>query len=380
MTRRTGGQNDLVNVESTPSAGALIQTGAGNDVVHASPTAANLETVNGLQVDGGAGTDAFHVHDQNNPYELPGGADYTITPDSIGRFAEHVLFDNAVVPMELGFSAVESATLAAGNQHDRFDVVGEGGAAAVTLDGNGGADEFHVTSPAFASLSIQGDAPIFFPGDQLVVNEIGLYSVATIPGLYPQGAGGVSIDSMTISYTGIEQASTQPQIYGGPGDFDSNGVVNGQDLTHGTLGWNVRFGNDLDGRDFLVWQRNVGANRLPRGGVVGKEAATTDEIAQAPAAPTAPAGDERYSYVFLGTPPTSGAGDESDETFALAYEGSTEVAATPTSRSFDSPAVHESAMEAFAAGGEWDADEADDDAAVWDAALAEFGPALMLAV
>ena len=57
------------------------------------------------------------------------------------------------------------------------------------------------------------------------VNEDGLYAVATIPGLYPQGAGGVTIDSMTISYTGIEQADVQPQIYGGPGDFDSNGLV-----------------------------------------------------------------------------------------------------------------------------------------------------------
>ena len=55
LTLRTGGQDDVVNVESAPSAGALIQTGAGDDVVNASPTAANIETVNGLQVDGGHG-------------------------------------------------------------------------------------------------------------------------------------------------------------------------------------------------------------------------------------------------------------------------------------------------------------------------------------
>ena len=53
-----------------------------------------------------------------------------------------------------------------------------------------------------------------------------------------------------------------PQIYGLPGDFDLNGVVNGADLTDATLGFNTRFGSDLDGSDFLVWQRNFG-NGMP---------------------------------------------------------------------------------------------------------------------
>jgi hypothetical protein len=41
------------------------------------------------------------------------------------------------------------------------------------------------------------------------------------------------------------------------GDFDSNGLVNAADLTHPTLGWKQRYGNDLDGDDFLVWQRGL---------------------------------------------------------------------------------------------------------------------------
>jgi hypothetical protein len=44
-----------------------------------------------------------------------------------------------------------------------------------------------------------------------------------------------------------------------PGDFDGDGDVDGVDLTHPTLGWKARFGNDLSGADFLVWQRNLGA-------------------------------------------------------------------------------------------------------------------------
>jgi hypothetical protein len=41
------------------------------------------------------------------------------------------------------------------------------------------------------------------------------------------------------------------------GDFDGNGLVNAADLTHPTLGWKTRYGTDLDGNDFLDWQRGL---------------------------------------------------------------------------------------------------------------------------
>jgi hypothetical protein len=40
------------------------------------------------------------------------------------------------------------------------------------------------------------------------------------------------------------------------GDFNGDGVVNLADLDDPTLGWKARFGADLDGSDFLQWQRN----------------------------------------------------------------------------------------------------------------------------
>ena len=43
-----------------------------------------------------------------------------------------------------------------------------------------------------------------------------------------------------------------------PGDFDGDGDVDGDDLTDPVDGWEARFGNDLNGRDFLTWQRNFG--------------------------------------------------------------------------------------------------------------------------
>ena len=44
-----------------------------------------------------------------------------------------------------------------------------------------------------------------------------------------------------------------------PGDFNGDGAVNGADLTDPVTGWQARFGVDLDGSDYLLWQRNLGA-------------------------------------------------------------------------------------------------------------------------
>ena len=47
-----------------------------------------------------------------------------------------------------------------------------------------------------------------------------------------------------------------------PGDFDGSGVVDNTDLTHPTLGWEARYGNDLHGDDYLTWQREfVGSSQ-----------------------------------------------------------------------------------------------------------------------
>lgn len=43
-----------------------------------------------------------------------------------------------------------------------------------------------------------------------------------------------------------------------PGDFDGDGDVDGNDLTDPVLGWEARYGTDLNGLDFLAWQRNLG--------------------------------------------------------------------------------------------------------------------------
>ena len=42
-------------------------------------------------------------------------------------------------------------------------------------------------------------------------------------------------------------------------DFDGDGDVDADDLTHPTLGWQARYGNGLDGNDFLTWQQELGS-------------------------------------------------------------------------------------------------------------------------
>jgi hypothetical protein len=46
--------------------------------------------------------------------------------------------------------------------------------------------------------------------------------------------------------------------YQAGGDFDGDGDVDSTDFNHPTLGFKARFGVNLDGRDFLTWQRNYG--------------------------------------------------------------------------------------------------------------------------
>lgn len=359
LTLSTGSQGDTVNVESTPLTRALIQTGAGDDVVNASPADRNMELVDGLEVDGGAGSDHFNVFDQNNPYELPGGGLYTITPDSIGRYEEHVIFDNVAVPIDVQFDDMETVSLAAGNLGDEFNVQGDAGVGTLVLDGNGGADEFNVDGPAFGEIHIQGDNPIFAPGDTLTLNQDGQYPVASVPGIYALGSGAWTIALSTVHYAGIETTDIQQQLNPIPGDFDYDGDVDGVDLTHGTLGWHKRYGHDLGGSSFLTWQRNLGQGVAP--------VRTNPQIL---VAPEAGGDDADPDYVALAT-----WGGETDNDEADAVLGWEE----PNNFDGSGESSHTTAVDLAMATTEEPAYEADDELAAvaggelaWDAALASW--------
>lgn len=67
-----------------------------------------------------------------------------------------------------------------------------------------------------------------------------------------------SEQTMTISDFSVEVVVIQLD-----GDFNGDGYVDAADLNDPVLGWKARFGADLDGDDFLTWQRNLGAGTPP---------------------------------------------------------------------------------------------------------------------
>lgn len=78
----------------------------------------------------------------------------------------------------------------------------------------------------------------------------------------PTGKGytaGYSYEGYGNLYLNILRDKTLPDI---PGDFNRDGRVDGADLS-GPNGWKARFGVDLDGNDFLAWQRNYGYTHWP---------------------------------------------------------------------------------------------------------------------
>lgn len=73
---------------------------------------------------------------------------------------------------------------------------------------------------------------------------------ATGPAL-PSPGGILNLDNIALT--------APPDL---PGDFNGDGMVDGNDLNDATLGWKARFGVDLDGSDFLKWQRGYGSAGL----------------------------------------------------------------------------------------------------------------------
>jgi hypothetical protein len=69
--------------------------------------------------------------------------------------------------------------------------------------------------------------------------------------------------SMTISDFTVETVGV-----GIAGDFNGDGFVDAADLNDPVMGWKARFGTDLDGEDFLAWQRNLGAGTPPAAGAI----------------------------------------------------------------------------------------------------------------
>ena len=82
-TLRTGGGNDAINIEITTRPLSVVEQGSGNDTVTVSPSAQNLNNIQGaINIGGNASSDAVVVDDQD---ETQTGRLFTITATSISR-------------------------------------------------------------------------------------------------------------------------------------------------------------------------------------------------------------------------------------------------------------------------------------------------------
>jgi hypothetical protein len=99
-----------------------------------------------------------------------------------------------------------------------------------------------------ALIRVQGDVTNTYAGLMSSVTRVMLrYDSVGAPGGSTTAGGTFNVDNAELA---------GPLAV--PGDFDLDGDVDGNDLNGAPLGWKARFGTDLEGEDFLVWQRNLG--------------------------------------------------------------------------------------------------------------------------
>lgn len=177
LTVRTGGQADVVSVESLPGA-TTLETWGGNDTVRVTPTLRNLEFARGLTVVGGSGPeDTVELYDQNNPYTVGALSGlYTLTADTLTRYMAQPGQPTLPVPFSINVAGADNVHLMTGNQHNVVLVQGTPGD--TVIDGGALTEQF-VVGPNLASLTglltLHGGGGV----NTLAVSDAGAASGAT---------------------------------------------------------------------------------------------------------------------------------------------------------------------------------------------------------
>lgn len=181
------------------------------------------------------------------------GAEIVVAGGGVGVF--HDAVDNAgtifvsssseiVLLDDLSFASTSTLALQLG-ANQAFGLVSVGGTAALS-----GALEVSLAGNFSAQLG--ETIEVLRAGDGIT----GAFASTALPSL----GGGLSLD---VQYTG--DSVMLAVVQGLPGDFDGDGIVNGNDLSvwqsaYGTSGLGDADGDDdSDGSDFLLWQRQFGS-------------------------------------------------------------------------------------------------------------------------
>ncbi len=144
-TINTGSGNNLINVENTTHPLTIHESGTGSDTVNVSPTAKNLNNIQGtVTVNGNSGFDTLNINDQNNAT----GRSYTLAAASIARTGS----------APINFTLMNVVTLNGGSGSNAYTVTGTGGFNATTLHTGTGSDVVSVDDTnASRPLSILED-------------------------------------------------------------------------------------------------------------------------------------------------------------------------------------------------------------------------------
>lgn len=133
-TIRTGGGKNTINVENTNTGRPLLvnETGTGNDTVNVSPTAHNLNNIQGgVNITGNFGTDTLNVSDQSNGT----GVTYDLAATFLSRtFSAGISFG----------TLMNFVNINGGSAANVYFVTGTGGINLTTLQTGGGNDTINV--------------------------------------------------------------------------------------------------------------------------------------------------------------------------------------------------------------------------------------------
>jgi len=217
-------------VNDAVSGGGIYTQTAGMTVVADSLEASTIDIQGGLLTGGGTLTGPVTI----GPTAMvsPGSSPGTLTIN--GTYAQQ---DGSTLAIEIG-------GLVSGTEFDVLDVVGS-----VTLAGTLDVSLFDLGSGLF--MSSAGDT---FDILTTTGGLIGDYSTHTLPTLAAGLTWDVNYGANILTLEVLSPLSA---------DFNGDGIVDGDDLTDPTLGWEARFGVDLDGSDFLAWQQQFDSNATP---------------------------------------------------------------------------------------------------------------------
>ncbi len=264
LTLDGGSANDTYDIESTSAyTPVTVSGGAGNDTFNISPTARDLDNIQGkIAVEGGNGTNALNVFDSNNPNAVT----YSVTSSTVTR--------TGAAPISYN-SQVQSLQLDMGSANDTCDIESTSAYTPVTVTGGSGNDTL-VGPNLTNSWNITGTnagnvAGVAFTAFPNLTGGTGMdifkFSAGQgVTGAINGGGGGdwldyasyttaVSVNLATGNATGVSGGVTNVQnVRGGSGGNTLTGNALGNILIGGT-GTNTLTGGS--GRSILIGDQGV---------------------------------------------------------------------------------------------------------------------------